>query len=354
MYKRQSISIDRHSDSGLQIEGGQIHVGAGDGIARSGVSISVDLHDDSGLEFNSGQLRVDLDGNSLLRQDDGLSANPDVVGFNPNVPDFNITPVENAEYALRGTSTGTEWHQISDSEGNDTTDFINESDTPDSYSGQTGNYLIVNDSETALEFFEPFPTNTNSDGEPVLTVLNGMRIRRFEDDGIVFAVFVFQDGTFSFDPSVPIPWDARLDEITFSTQNNADFQEEFIDRLVMAVSDESAAILDESFNSYSLNVSETADAGDLNGARQDIRTGQYNGSAGGTRTVTVVATTNAGNTNTYTGGTYSWGPGGFSGTSVSDADDALPFDQVRTSYAVTSKHTQHLSLIHISEPTRPY
>ena len=141
---------------------------------------------------------------------------------------------------------------ISDSEGADLTNFIQEGDTPDSYDSEAGNFVRVNAAENAVEFFGPFPTNENADGEPVLTVLNGMRIRRFEDDGIVFATFVFNDPNWSFDPSVPIPWDARLDEVTFSTQNNDDFREEFINRLVMTVSDESSTILDESFDSLSL------------------------------------------------------------------------------------------------------
>ena len=170
-----------------------------------------------------------------------------------------------------------------------------------------------------------------------------MRIRRFEDDGIVFAVFVFNDANWSFDPIVSnadddfnvIPWDARLDEVTFSTQNNDDFQEEFINRLVMTVSDDSSTILDESFNGYALNVSETADSGDLNGATQDIRTGQYMGEAGGTRTITVVATTNNLNTMTYDT-EYSWGPGGFTGVSVTNFT-TLRFDQIERSYTITSR-----------------
>ena len=224
---------------------------------------------------------------------------------------------------------------ISDTEGADVTNFIQEGDTPDSYDSEAGNFVRVNAAENAVEFFDPFPSNENADGEPVLTVLNGMRIRRFEDDSIVSATFVFNDANWSFDPSIPLPWDARLDEVTFSTQNNDDFQEEFINRLVMNVSDESSTILDESFNSYTLNVTEIADSGDLASATQDIRTGQYDGSAGGTRTITVVATTNNLNTMTYDT-EYSWGPGGFTGTSLTNFT-TLRFDQIERSYTITSR-----------------
>ena len=231
---------------------------------------------------------------------------------------------------------------ISDTEGADVTNFIQEGDTPDSYDSEAGNFVRVNAAENAVEFFDPFPTNENADGEPVLTVLNGMRIRRFEDDGIVFATFVFNPATFSYDPTVSdddddfnvIPWDAELDEIDFATTNNADFTEEFINRVVIRVSDETQEVLDETINAYQLNVVETVDSGDLNGARNDIRTGQYNGLAGGERTVTVTVTTNTGRTNDYIS-TYSWGAGGFTGGS-STSFTTLPFDQIERSYTIRS------------------
>ena len=183
-----------------------------------------------------------------------------------------------------------------------------------------------------------------------------MRIRRFEDDSIVFATFVFNPATFGYDPDTPLPWDAELNEIDFATTNNADFTEEFINRVVIRVSDETDPVLDETISAYQLNISETADTGDLNGARNDIRTGQYDGSAGGERTVTVTVTTNTGRTNDYPS-TYSWGPGGFVDDGSSTSFTTLPFDQIERSYTITSAihpTAEILSLIHISEPTRPY
>ena len=126
------LSIDLHSDAGLTIDSGQLRVGAGDGIERTGENISIDRSSDSGLTINgSGEIHVgagqginrtgndievDLDGNSLLRGDNGISANSAVVGFNPGVPDFTLDTFPNVEYALGGIDSegNVEWHAFTD------------------------------------------------------------------------------------------------------------------------------------------------------------------------------------------------------------------------------------------------
>ena len=115
-----------------------------------------------------------------------------------------------------------------------------------------------------------------------MNVLNGMRIRRFEDDGIVFAVFVFQDeADFDFAPDTELAWDQPLTSITSTVSNNADFTEEFISSIVTSV--DGSEVSSSSFTQYDVNRSDTATAADLGNHVMDPRTGPYNGSAGGDR-----------------------------------------------------------------------
>ena len=111
-----------------------------------------------------------------------------------------------------------------------------------------------------------------------------MRIRRFEDDRIVFAVFVFGNFSFAYSPRQTLYWDQPLTLIRVSADNNDDFQEEFISTGSVSIDD--TVVENDTYTAYASGVTIAADTLGANG--MDPRTIQYDGSAGGTRTVTCL------------------------------------------------------------------
>ena len=176
-----------------------------------------------------------------------------------------------------------------------------------------------------------------------------MRIRRFEDDRIVFAVFVFGTFDFDFSPRQILYWDQPLTQITTNADNNEDFQEEFISSGTMSVDgSEVASIV---FNNYAPERAILANAVQLSTHVMDPRTEQYDGSAGGTRNVSTTFTTNASTTSTQTS-QYSWAAGGFSGSG--DTNGTIgnhPFDEIQTTYTIDSNLRNTFSADNIDSET---
>ena len=92
-----------------------------------------------------------------------------------------------------------------------------------------------------------------------------------------------------------------------------------------------------SFTIYEATRSDTASASDLGTHTMDPETDQYEGDNGGSRDVSVVYTTNAGTTRTYTS-SYSWADGGFNGGGDTNGtiDVNHLFDVIRTTYTIDS------------------
>ena len=183
--------------------------------------------------------------------------------------------------------------------------------------------------------FDTFPTVLNADNEPELLRLNGMRIRRFEDDRIVFAVFVFGTFNFAFSPRQTLYWDQPMTLIRISADNNEDFQEEIISTGSVSIDD--TVVENDTYSDYASGVTIAADTLGANG--MDPRTIQYDGSASSSpRTVSTTFTTNAGTTSTQTS-TFSWAAGGFSGSGDDNGNTIrgnIPFDRILTTYDIDS------------------
>ena len=131
-----------------------------------------------------------------------------------------------------------------DSESGTATSFRGLTDTPNSYSGDAGEFPRVTAAENGLEFFNPFPVTNNR-----LTSLNGLRIRRFDADAIVFATFEPQNLTLRASPS-SLAWDTPVTGFTFSGDNDSLVPETFLTRITNYQVGGNARTIATDYNSF--------------------------------------------------------------------------------------------------------